>query len=298
MLRGPAGWAVAVRRPDRSIAVVSHRLDERGLRPFWQQPFVRGLYTLATALPLGMRAMRWAITQLQPAPAVLVSRHRSRVQNVGSVGVAVLFAFLLFGLLPSYLASVVAPGAGWGRVAEPALRTFTIVAYIAVIGLLPEMRRVFAYHGAEHQVVAAHESGAPVTVAAAGTTSRFHPRCGTTFVIIVALLDGVLRALVPDLPGPSAVWRVIELPLVITVAYELLQLAVDRPHRRWARCLLAPGKGLQRLTTRRPDDAQIEVACVALHAVLRLEDQDQQQDDQQQDDDSASDVHRALLSTS
>jgi uncharacterized protein YqhQ len=297
MLRGPGGWAVAVRRPDRTIAVVSHPLGEQRSRSLWQRPFFRGFYTLVTALPLGMRAMRWALTQLQPAPLV-ISRNRSRVQNAGSMVLAIGFAFLLFGLLPAYLATVITPGVGWGRLTEPVLRTLTIVAYIAAIGLLPDMRRVFAYHGAEHQVVGAHELGKAVTVPAAARSSRFHPRCGTTFVIIVALVDGLLRAARPDLPGPSAVLRLVELPLAITLSYELLQLAVERPHRWWARVLLAPGKGLQRLTTRQPDDSQLEVACVALDAVLALENQDQQQDDEKQYDDSASDVHRALLSTS
>jgi uncharacterized protein YqhQ len=171
------------------------------------------------------------------------------------------------------------------------VRTATIVAYIAGIGLLPDVRRVFAYHGAEHQVVSAHEFGVRVDASVARSFSRFHSRCGTTFVILLAILEGVVHTVAP-LPS-SPLIRIVELPIAIMVAYELLQLTVGRADRWWARVVLAPGRALQRLTTRSPDQPQLEVACAALAAVLHLEDQDQQQDDENQDEQSTADVHGA-----
>jgi uncharacterized protein YqhQ len=293
MLRGPGGWAVAVRRPDGTIVVTEHPVANPP-HGFWQKPFVRGLHTLVTAMPLGMRAMRWAVAQLQPAPVALRPR-RTRANNAVSLLAGIVIAALLFGLLPAYLAGVFSSGDLAGRVVEPLFRTLTIVAYIAAIGLLPEVRRVFAYHGAEHQVVAAHEHGVMVTPSSASGFPRFHSRCGTTFVIIVALLDGLLHALSPRHTPLGVGLRLAQLPIAIMLAYELLYAAVERPHRRWARCVLAPGRALQRLTTRSPDREQLEVACAALDAVLQLEDQDEQQDDEQQDDESTPDIHAGLL---
>jgi uncharacterized protein YqhQ len=290
MLRGRAGWAVAVRRPDGSIAVA----DELRRAParFWTRPLLRGLHAVGGALPLGMRAMARA-DQLRHLTAPPPPTVRARLWFLCSLGFAIALAAALFGWLPAWTASTVGGGPALDHTVEPLVRTAMIVAYIVAVGLLPEVRRVFAYHGAEHQVVAAHEMGISVDAVSARNFSRFHPRCGTTFVLLVALLEGLLHAAVP-LPS-SALVRLVEVPLAIALAYELLHLAISSPGRMWARVVLAPGRGLQRLTTRPPDHGQLEVACAALAAVLRLEDQDQQQDDQDQDDNSTADVHRASL---
>jgi uncharacterized protein YqhQ len=287
MLRGPGGWAVAVRRDDGEIAVASYP-NIRRPRRVWSRPFVRGLHSLATALPLGMRSMSVAdqMRHASPRPRPTV---RQRVWFAVSLAAAVAFAALLFGMVPTWAGSWLSRHAHMGHAAEPAVRTALIVAYVAAVGMLADVRRVFAYHGAEHQVVAAHEFGTHVDAASARSFSRFHPRCGTTFVLLVALMDGVLRAVMP-LPS-GALFRAVQVPLAITIAYELLQVAVGSPRRPWSRLILAPGRALQRLTTRAPDHGQLEVACAALGAVLRLEDQDQQQDDQDQDENASADVH-------
>jgi uncharacterized protein YqhQ len=292
MLRGHAGWAVAVRRLDGSIAVAQH--VRRAPRALWSRPMLRGLHAVAGALPLGMRAMARAdrLRHVVPPPPPTL---RARLWFLVSFACAVALAAALFGWLPAWTASTIGSGTALDHTVEPLTRTAMIVAYIVAVGLLPEVRRVFAYHGAEHQVVAAHEMGITVDATSARNFSRFHPRCGTTFVLLVALLEGVLHAAVP-LPS-SALVRLVEVPLAIALAYELLHLAIASPDRAWARVVLAPGRGLQRLTTRPPDHGQLEVACAALTAVLRLEDQDQQQDDQDQDDNSTADVHRASLRT-
>jgi len=291
MLRGGAGWALAVRRTDGTIAVSTERF-RTPRRRLATRPFVRGLAALAGALPLGLRSLALAAQLRHPTPPPPPTL-RARVWGTISLVVAIAFAAGLFGLLPATLASTVDADGALGRAVEPGLRTIAIVGYIAAIGLLPDVRRVFAYHGAEHQVVTAHEGGAAVSATVARRHSRFHPRCGTTFVLLVALTEGIVHAL-GVLPS-SPIVRLVELPVAIMVAYEVLYLATAHRDRWWARVVLAPGRALQRLTTRPPDEQQLEVGCAALHALLQLErsseDQDQQQDDQDQSDETAADVH-------
>jgi uncharacterized protein YqhQ len=293
MLRGPGGWAVAVRRIDGAIAVESHPSTRRRAS-LWQAPFLRGLHAVAIALPLGMRSMDAAdrLRRLEPRPPATL---RQRAAFGASLLGAVAFAVVLFGLVPSWAGARLEQLGGIGHAGESLIRTATIVAYIASVGALADVRRVFAYHGAEHQVVAAYELGAKVDAASARNFTRFHPRCGTSFVLLVALVDGLLDAVIPL---PSGVFRVLQVPIGIMLAYELLLLALRRPHARLARGVLAPGRALQRLTTRTPDHGQLEVACAALDAVLllgprRSEDQDEQQDDEDEYEQSATDVHAA-----
>jgi uncharacterized protein YqhQ len=292
MLRGPGGWAVAVRRVDGQIAVESHPVRSRPRR-LWRLPMVRGLHAIATALPLGMRSMDAAdrIRRIGPRPAPTI---RQRATFLLSLAGAIAVAAVLFGFLPTWAGEQLAEVPGMTHAGEPLVRTAVIVAYIAAVGCLADVRGVFAYHGAEHQVVAAHEFGARVDAVSARNFPRFHPRCGTSFVLLVAVADGLLEATVP-MPGGIAC-RLAQVPLAIVVAFELLQLALRAPHRLWARALLAPGRALQRLTTRAPDHGQLEVACAALDAVLVLgaassEDEDEQQDDQDQYEQSTADVH-------
>jgi uncharacterized protein YqhQ len=288
MLRGPGGWAVAVRRADGTIACAAHPARARPAR-LTRVPFVRGLWAIGLALPLGLRSMRTAVQLRHDGPLPQPTRLR-RLVDLGSLVFALAFAVALFGVAPSTAAHAV--GEGFAATAtEPLVRIATIVGYIAAVGLLPDVRRVFAYHGAEHQVVAAHEFGVKVSAVTARNFSRFHPRCGSTFILIVALFDGVLDLIVPGSLLPWSLTRVVQLPVGIMLAYELLQLATNHTGRWWARIAVAPGAWLQRLTTRGPDDGQLEVASAALHAVLQLEDEQQQQDDEDEDYDSSTDVH-------
>ena len=291
MLRGGAGWALAVRRDDGTIAVSTERFRTPPGR-LATRPFVRGLVAITTAIPLGLRSLARADELRHPTPPPPPTL-RARVVGTVSLVAAVVLAAALFGLLPATIAAAVDAGGALSHAVEPTLRTIAIVGYIAAIGLLPDVRRVFAYHGAEHQVVTAHEHGAAVSTAVARRHSRFHPRCGTTFVLLVAVTEGLVHAL-GVLPS-SALARIVEVPIAIMVAYEVLSLATAHSHRWWARVVLAPGRALQRLTTRPPDEQQLEVGCAALHALLQLErsseDQDEQQDDEDQCDESAADVH-------
>jgi uncharacterized protein YqhQ len=283
---------MAVRRVDGAIAVRSHP-DTRGRSSLWERPLLRGLRAIGIALPLGLRALSEAVS-LRSGSTERPRGWSARAHGVATIASALAFAFALFGFVPAWVGSHAPAHGPLAHAVEPLARVVMFLAYLAAVGRLREVKRVFAYHGAEHQVVAAHEFGVAVDATVARNFSRFHPRCGTTFVVLVAVLEGVLHALVP-LPTGAAT-RAIELPLAVMLSYELLQLATGHCDRWWARALLAPGKALQRLTTGPPDQSQLEVACAALHAVLSLapsEDQDEQQDDEDQNQDSPADVHVA-----
>jgi uncharacterized protein YqhQ len=150
------------------------------------------------------------------------------------------------------------------------VRTGVLVLYVAVVGLLPDVRRVFMYHGAEHKVVNAWERGVPLVVEEVQRQSRFHPRCGTSFLLVVVLVAVVVFSLLgkPPLWGRVAS-RVALVPLIAGVAYEVIRAGARFP---WFRPVVLPGLWLQRLTTREPDDGQVEVAIRALRAVLERED--------------------------
>jgi uncharacterized protein YqhQ len=305
MLRGSCGWAVAVRRPNGEI-VVRRQLQRPRVRwSLHRVPFLRGLLMLFAALPLGVRALLWASSQAGGHTADDLHRTRGRRAMVNAVTLVLglALAWFLFGWLPAAAARVVterATGSAW---VEALLRIGAIGLYIASLNLLPSVRRVFGYHGAEHQVVGAYEAGLDVTPASASNFPRLHPRCGSTFVVLLALSHAMLRGFVPaSIPGGSVV-RACALPISIMVAFELLSLGAQRPGSWWTRALLSPGTALQRLTTRPASPDQLEVACVALSAVLSLEqtpleEQYQQQDDQQQNEQAATYVHGASLQAS
>jgi uncharacterized protein YqhQ len=181
------------------------------------------------------------------------------------LGLAVLLFFViptvLVRLLDASLRSVYAL-----NVAEGGIRVAILVGYIAFVGRLPDIRRVFAYHGAEHKVVNAYEARQPLRIAAVRAQSRFHPRCGTSFLLIVMIVAILVFSLLGRPPLPLRVAeRVLLIPLVAGISYEIIRAGA---RLRWFRPLVVPGMWLQRLTTREPDDGQVEVAIRALQEVL------------------------------
>jgi uncharacterized protein YqhQ len=305
MLRGPRGWAVAVRRPNGDIVVRRQALRARKGSSLLRLPLLRGLFMLFAALPLGVRALLWASSQMtgHSADELRRTRRRRAVANAITLVIGLALTWLLFGWLPAAAAQVVAGHGNATSSVEGVFRVGVIGLYIASLNLLPSVRRVFGYHGAEHQVVSAYEAGLEVTPASASNFPRLHPRCGSTFVVLVALCHAVLRGFVPASVLGGSMVRTFALPISIMIAYELLTLAAQKPAAWWSRALLSPGTALQRLTTRPASNDQLEVACVALGAVLSLEhvpleDQYQQKNDQQQNEQSAAYPHEASLRVS
>jgi uncharacterized protein YqhQ len=265
MVRADDRWALAVRRADGSVAC------ERAPVPPWalagrRVPVVRGVVALVTTVALGIRALGRSRAVFEGDQ---VERPVGRAQMLLATTVSLAFFVVLFALGPAALARAVAGhGAAFGIV-EATVRLVLFVGYIVAIGRVPGVRRTFEYHGAEHQAIAAFEAGAPLELDAVRRFSPRHARCGTDFLVLVGLVSVVaFVAVSPEGWLPLVASRVVLLPAVAGVAYELLRLS-DRPAaRRWLRPLLAPGLAVQRLTTRPPSDDQVEVAIAAVRTAV------------------------------
>jgi len=273
MMRGVSTWAVAVRRPDGSLTTESFPLTSvlrkhRLLR----LPVVRGAVALGESLAVGFRALQIsANAQLPPEERQEITRG----MWAGTVAAAMALAIGLFFLLPAFATSLSGVGEDNGIVfvvVEKLIRIAVFLGYLWLVSRLPDLQRVFQYHGAEHKTISCYEAGLPLTPENAQRFSRLHPRCGTSFLLIVMIVAIVVFA-----PLGSPPWwllilsRIVGIPLVAGLAFEVIKWFGRNRTRRWARALMWPGMQLQRLTTREPDHAQLAVAIASLEAVLAVE---------------------------
>jgi uncharacterized protein YqhQ len=267
MMRGERTWAVAVRRPDGGIEVAVN--DTPGWSDRWSKfPLARGVVTLAESVSLGMKALSFAA-----AASPDDEEKPGKGEMAGGIVMALVLFVGLFILAPALLARA----SGFrGSIAfnafEGAIRIALFLGYIIAIGRVPDIRRVFEYHGAEHKSIAAYENGVELTTTNAQRFSTEHVRCGTNFLLTVMVLTIVCYS-VFGRPGLALLLlsRAVLIPVIAGLAYELIRLAARNMHRRWVRALMRPGLLLQRLTTREPSDDQVEVALTALRAALTAE---------------------------
>ncbi|MDQ6855502.1 MAG: DUF1385 domain-containing protein [Candidatus Dormibacteraeota bacterium] len=266
LMRGRDHYAVAARRPDGSITVTSEMLNSRvNTNPMWAKPFLRGVAGLYEMLSLGMRALQWsANVQLGEEAELTANTLRA------TVAVSMVFALVLFIGLPLLLAGVLHRGSQRsvvGVLIEGGVRALILLGYLAAIGRLRSVRRLFEYHGAEHKAINCLESGATVDVANVRPASRLHPRCGTGFLVVVALVSVIVFAPLGVLPVPVRIALQIALvPVVAGISYEAIRGLARVRHTTGGRIALVPVLATQRLSTREPDDRQIEVAITALAA--------------------------------
>lgn len=305
MMRGRTAYAVATRSPGSGIQVSRHPGSPwvRRARPLgW--PLVRGVVAMAEALVIGYRALNASAERLLAADAVsgtaraetapeAFGRGQSgqdgarlearkppspamRLMEAATLVLGAGLAIGLFVLLPAAVVRLVQPflpGSLALNLVEGALKAALFVGYVWAIGFLPDMARVFQYHGAEHKAINCYEAGWALEVPLVRRASRIHPRCGTNFLFLVVLVSVVIFSAVTGFTGrPPFLERVavhlLILPLVAGAAYELIRAAGRPSAPIWVRWLARPGMWLQNLTTREPDDSQIEVAIAALRAVL------------------------------
>jgi uncharacterized protein YqhQ len=266
LMRGPRHYAVAARRPDGAITVLSERLRSRVYtgRP-WSLPFLRGAATLWEMLALGMRALQWS-ANIQLGEDVELSQGAMGV----TIGVSVIFGLGLFIGLPLLVSAVIhhgAPQSVASVLIEGVARAVILLGYLFLIGLLSSVRRVFEYHGAEHKAINCLESGDPVEVPEVRRASRLHPRCGTGFLVVVALVSVIVFTPLGFLFWPVRIaCQIALIPVVAGVSYEVIRGLARIRHTRFGKIALAPVLAAQLLSTREPDDAQIEVAIAALAA--------------------------------
>ncbi len=269
MMRGSRMLAVALRHPEGHIMVETEPLNEALYRgPISRIPFLRGLVTLWDALGLGMKALMMSADVAMGEEVSL-----SGPVGWGTALVGVGMGVGLFMVLPSFLVGLLAIPLEWlSSLLEGIVRLFIVVGYMWAVGFMPDIRRVFAYHGAEHKTINAYEAGARLTVDDVRPFSTAHTRCGTAFLLIVVVLTVLIFA---PFSTPSLLWRVLSritlLPVIAGIAYETLRLTARLADRPWMRVIIAPNLALQRLTTREPDDDMLEVAIAALKAVLEGE---------------------------
>jgi uncharacterized protein YqhQ len=270
MMRGEHDWAVAVRGPEGEIVVRREPLTAAVYRSrLLKLPFVRGLTSLWDSLGLGLSALLWsADVSLEEEGESL-----SGPGAWGTMAVSLALGLGLFMLLPAFLSGLADEHIAsdlMSNLLEGGIRLALLVGYMAVIGRMPEIRRVFAYHGAEHKTINAYEAGADLTPDSVKAYPRAHTRCGTGFLLGVVVIMVLLTTLLgrPPLLVRLAT-RLLLIPVVAGIAYELLKLGARfYDQSALVRVLTAPGLALQRLTTREPDEPMIEVAITALKTVL------------------------------
>src|SRR5438094_2576883 len=280
MMRSPGNWAVAVRTPAGSIAQVTRSIDSAMARHrIFRLPVVRGVIALGESLAIGFRAL--AISANYQAQAEgkegeegeEVVTELTRGQLIFAFTIAIGFAVLLFKVSPALLTDWIGiKRTGWFVIVEGAIRVTIFVLYLSLISLIPDLRRVFQYHAAEHKAINAYEAGEALEPEVVQRFSLIHPRCGTAFMLWVMVLAVFVFAF---FGRPVWYWlvavRILLLPLVAGLAYELIRFAGKHQGNRVLMTLLAPGMWLQRLTTRQPSLDQIEVSIRALKEVLQLE---------------------------
>jgi uncharacterized protein YqhQ len=268
MMRGLHQATVAVRAPDGQIVYRDRPLNlERRVR--WARlPLLRGIQMLGDALIIGI----WALSFSANASAGEEEEQITGTQLAGLITTSLLMAIGLFFVLPLLLASLIAR---WGlgtlarEVLEGVLRLAIFVGYLLLMRRSADIRRVFAYHGAEHKAVNAYEAGAPLIPSEVRRFTLIHPRCGTSFVLVVLLLSIIIFSFLSDLPfWMRLASRILFVPLIAGIGYELLRLSARYYHLRWVRALIAPTLAMQKLTTEEPDDSMLEVAILALRRVL------------------------------
>lgn len=268
MMKGATAWSLAVRRPNGAIATEVHPLPSwmgRGKRI----PILRGLLAIATSVVLGTKSLQASLRYREDneKPAGLVAKVLTTVGVVAVLGV--------FIVVPAVGARAI-PGVGshaWlFSFAEGLVRLAMIVAYVAVLGFNGEVREVFRYHSAEHASISAREAGRPLTPGEVAKFPNAHPRCGTAFLLLIVMTGIVIHALVGTHSAlVIAISRIVLLPFVAGLTYELIRFASFHDHSIIGRLFAAPGIALQKLTTRDTTERHIEVAIAALNAVVEAD---------------------------
>ena len=283
MMRGISTWAVAVRKPGAGAGALGGPtpgpIDVQSFplvawtkrRRIYRWPVIRGVVALVESLAIGLRALGISANAQLPEEEQQIS---SRVWG-GTIVIALVFSIGLFFVVPVGLTSLIKGQLGssvafWA--VEGVLRTGIFLGYLVLLSRLRDLRRVFEYHGAEHKVISCFEAEDELTPERAKLYSRLHPRCGTTFLLLVMIVAIFVFAPI----GLPAWWllvitRIIGVPLIAGLSFELIKWAGRNRRRPWVKAIMWPGMQLQLLTTREPDLKQLEVSIAALNAVLAVE---------------------------
>ena len=280
MMRAPRSMAIAVRRPSGEIVVRRDMVVPLSERfPMVKLPIVRGAVALFSSLITGIKALNFSANEaLVEEDGNEKKGELSSWAMAGTMAIAFGFGILLFFILPLYATKLLTQMAVISdnnivfNLVDGVIRVAVFLLYIWSISRMKDIQRVFQYHGAEHKSIFAFEAGEELTVANVRRYSRLHPRCGTSFLLIVMLVSIVIFSLIPKL-WPfymKAGARIMLLPLIAGVSYEFLKWSARNDHSPLVKMIIAPGLALQRLTTREPDDSQLEVAIRSMQEALEV----------------------------
>lgn len=299
MMRSPGFFSVACRAPNGAIVRKTEPIEKTwiGRQKWLQKPFLRGTFALLDGMALGIRAMRFAgDVQVKPeyqteeSQKALGAAPKKGVQEVAVAGAMIgglALGFFVFNIMPNAIAELLgrnrnASGLAINYISET-LKVIFFIGYIWAISFLPDIRNLFRYHGAEHKAINAMEASEPLDLSHAGAQTRIHPRCGTSFAVIVLIVGFLLTPLVPRYPitGSAGNWlqdvpvrvflELLILPIIAGISYELLRIAGKMRNEKWVNVAFAPGMWTQRITTQEPDQGHLEVALAALHGVVDAE---------------------------
>lgn len=280
MMRAPRAMAIAVRRPSGEIIIKREQMPPLSDRyPIVKLPILRGAVALFTSLVLGIKALNFSANEAIVEEAEEEGGEGKKEELTswalaGTMTVAFGFGIALFFFLPLYLTKLLVPIIGDHNVVfnlvDGVIRVIIFLIYIWSIARMNDIQRVFQYHGAEHKTIFAFEAGAELTIERVKSYSRLHPRCGTSFLLIVMLVSIGVFSLIPK-AWPflyKALSRVVLLPLIAGISYEFLKWSAKNDQHPLVKMVVAPGLALQRLTTREPDDDQLEVAIRSVKEAL------------------------------
>jgi hypothetical protein len=271
MIRGRKAVVTAVRRPNDEVITDNRPLSSIYTGRVRKTPLLRGIIILIEAMVLGISSLLYSAN---------VSLEEEEEEITGKavwlmIAVAILLAVVLFLIIPLFLTRLINPYISSSLVfhlIEGAIRLVIFIAYLKLVGLLPDIKRIFTYHGAEHKAVNAYEQGAPLEVAAVKEHNKAHVRCGTSFLFVVLLIAIMVFALV----GRPSLWlmilsRVLLMPVIAALGYEFIHFGANHARNPLVKAVMLPGLWLQGMTTKEPDDDQIEVALVALKKAIEID---------------------------
>lgn len=279
MMRAPNKFVIAVRQPDGTIAVKRDdiKLDSN---KFLKKPIIRGLIGLYDALVLGIKALNFSAEKAMPDEFEKNGK-ASKLETFFSMFLGIALGILLFLYLPLQLTElskkifpIVEHSFLVFNLVDGVLRIIFFVLYLLIISQMKDIKRVFSYHGAEHKCIYAYESGKELTIENARSMSRFHPRCGTSFLLIVLIVSIFVFSLIPKDSHFLIKFgsRIFFMPLIAGISYEMLKLSGKYANNIIVKILIAPGLWLQKITTREPDDSMLEVAMISIKEALRKDD--------------------------
>jgi uncharacterized protein YqhQ len=273
MIRGKEGIAISVRQPNGELNIVRQPLASIYKGRLREMPLVRGIIALVETMVLGTRSL------LHSAQVASAEEGGEKIPTAllwGTVAVSLALGVALFFMVPlfvtRYLIDPYVDSALLSNVFEGLIRIGIFIAYLKLVSLMPDIKRVFAYHGAEHKVVNAYDAGIPLEVESVKNYSTAHARCGTAFIFIVLIIAIFVFALV----GRPTLWirilsRLALIPVIAAIGYEIMKFGAGHINNKIVRVLLAPGLMLQAITTREPDDSQLEAAISALNEVIEID---------------------------